>query len=303
MIGDRDLRRSELLQLLGKLPDMTPGVKTIARKSESTDRYLLENLLLDLNGLEPVPATFVAPQDVPPPWPTILYNHAHGGKYEIGKEELLSGRPALQPVPYAAALAAQGYAVLAIDHWGFGERATRSESEIFKEMLWHGRVMWGMMVYDSLRAVEYLVSRADVDAARLGTLGLSMGSTMAWWVAALEPRIKVCIDLCCLTDFEALIAAGGLDLHSIYYYVPGLLNHFTTAEINRLIIPRAHLSLAGNLDPLTPPDGLDRIDRELKGAYAAAGRPEGWQLRRYDVGHVETADMRQAVLSFLGGFL
>ena len=70
------------------------------------------------------------------------------------------------------------------------------------KMLWEGQVMWGMMVYDSLRAIDYLVSRPDVDAARVATLGLSMGSTMAWWVAALDTRIKVCVDICCLTDFH-----------------------------------------------------------------------------------------------------
>ena len=56
-------------------------------------------------------------------------------------------------------------------------------------MLWHGQVMWGMMVYDSIRAVDYLVSRDDVDPGRIATMGISMGSTMAWWAAALDTRI------------------------------------------------------------------------------------------------------------------
>ena len=94
-----------------------------------------------------------------------------------------------------------------------------------------------MMVYDSLKAIDYLVQREDVDPARIGTLGLSMGSTMAWWVAALDTRVKVCIDLCCLTDYQALMEARGLDGHGIYYYVPSLLKYFTTAEINALIVP------------------------------------------------------------------
>ena len=193
--------------------------------------------------------------------------------------------------------------MLAIDAWGFGGRYTRTESSIFKEMLWKGQVMWGMMVYDSLRAVDYLVSRADVDAARIGTLGMSMGSTMAWWVAALDPRVRVCVDICCLTDFDALIESGGLDGHGIYYYVPRLLNHFTTAQINALIAPRPHLGLAGNRDPLTPPQGLDRIDAELKQVYAEAGAPEAWQMLRYEVPHVETQEMRQAILAFLQRWL
>jgi len=142
-----------------------------------------------------------------------------------------------------------------------------------------------------------------VAVLELGTLGMSMGSTMAWWLAALDPRIKVCVDICCLTDYEALIAAGGLDGHGIYYYVPSLLKHFSTSQINALIAPRPHLSLAGELDPLTPPAGLERIDRELRPVYAALGASEAWQLRRYASGHQETPAMRAAVLAFLEKWL
>jgi dienelactone hydrolase len=200
-------------------------------------------------------------------------------------------------------LAENGFAALCVDTWAFGERRGRSESEIFKHMLWHGQVMWGMMVYDSLRAVDYLASRPDLDVGRLATLGISMGSTMAWWVAALDTRIKVCVDLCCMTDFEALTQSRGLDGHGIYYYVPSLLKHFTTAQINALIAPRPHLCLAGNYDLLTPPEGLDRIDAELVDVYSAEGAPEAWRMVRYEIGHLETAAMRAEVVSFLSHWL
>jgi dienelactone hydrolase len=195
-----------------------------------------------------------------------------------------------------------GYAALSIDHWAFGERQGRSESEIFKQMLWEGQVLWGMMVYDSLRAVDYLSTREDVDRDRLGSMGMSMGSTMSWWVAALDTRIKVCVDICCLTDYEALIESRGLDFHALYYYVPRLLKDFTTARINALIAPRPHLSLAGNYDPLTPPSGLDRIDLELRAVYEAKGVADAWRLVRYPVGHLETA-VRKEVLLFLKQWL
>jgi len=132
---------------------------------------------------------------------------------------------------------------------------------------------------------------------------MSMGSTMAWWLGALDTRIKTVVDICCLTDFHALIDARGLDGHGIYYYVPGLLRQFTTAGINALIAPRPHLSLAGNLDPLTPPAGLDRIDRELKGLYSAQRAPDAWRLVRSDTGHFETARMRAEALAFLEKWL
>ena len=194
-------------------------------------------------------------------------------------------------------------AALAIDHWGFGERRGRTESEIFKQMLWSGQVLWGMMVYDSLRAIEYLTTRDDLDAKRIGTLGLSMGATMAWWTAALEPRIRVCVDLCCMTDFQSLIATQWLDGHGIYYYVPRLLKYFTTSQINALIAPRPHLSLNGKYDRLTPPDGLERIDAELRKVYADMGAKDAWRMVVSDSGHFETAAMRSEVVSFLKKWL
>jgi dienelactone hydrolase len=160
-----------------------------------------------------------------------------------------------------------------------------------------------MMVYDALRALDYLASRPEVDPARLGTLGLSMGSTLAWWLAALDTRVLACADLCCLTDYQALLDNGGLDLHGLYYYVPSLLKHFTTAGINALIAPRPHLSLAGRFDPLTPPEGLERIDAELHQVYAGYGASEAWQLVTSDSGHFETPAMRIAVLDFLHKWL
>jgi dienelactone hydrolase len=299
---DKDERRRQLFALLGDLPDRSRPIAASQIGQEDRPSYVLEKWVLDLNGIEPVPAYFARPRGQGERRAAILYNHAHGGKYEMGKEEIL-GRSGLQSPPYAEVLAQRGYAVLCIDAWAFGERRGRTESEIFKEMLWKGQVMWGMMVYDSLRAVDYMCSRPDVDASRLGTMGISMGSTMAWWLAALDTRIQVCVDLCCLTDFQALIASRGLDGHGIYYYVPGLLKHFTTAQINALIAPRAHLSLAGNYDRLTPPAGLDRIDAELRQVYAAEGAPQAWKLLRYDSGHFESAAMRAEVLSFLEEWL
>ena len=293
---DRDL----LYSLLGDLPDRDSDIACNVIDIEECPHYHLERLILDLNGLEPVPAYFVRPLDpTTPRCPTILYSHAHGDNYTIGKEELLASRPELHKTPYAEDLTQRGYAVLAIDHWNFGERRGRTESELFKEFLWKGQVLFGMMVYDSVRALDYLVSRPDVDSGRIGALGMSMGSTLSWWTAALDERIAAVAEICCLTDFHSLIARRALDGHGIYYYIPGLLKHFTTAKIQALICPRPHLSIAGDLDPLTPPEGLDQIDRQMKQLYAHAGVPADWRLSRYKVGHLETTQMRFEVLDFL----
>jgi dienelactone hydrolase len=292
-------RRALLYRLLGDLPSLKHPITVKSQAIEQHRSYVLEKLVLDLNGVEPVPAYFVKPRGAQGKLPAVLYHHAHGGDYALGKDELIKGRDLLQQPPYAELLTSLGYCALCTDTWVFGERAKRTEMDTFKEMLWNGQVLWGMMVYDSIRAMDYLLGRPEVDTGRTAVLGLSMGSTMAWWQAALDQRVKVCIDICCLTDFKALIATDNLKGHGIYYYVPSLLKHFSAAQINALIAPRPHLSLAGNLDPLTPPQGLDVIDRELKQVYARMGHPEAWKLLRWDVGHSETAAMRSEIVSFL----
>ncbi|MDZ7371502.1 MAG: acetylxylan esterase, partial [candidate division KSB1 bacterium] len=249
-------QRQLLYRLLGDLPKRNRPIEAQVIAAEKREHYYLEKLQLDLNGEEIVPAYFVKPLNAEGSLPTVLFNHSHGGKYYLGKDELLLGNSYMASPPYAEELTRLGYAALAIDHWLFGERSGREEIDLFKETLWRGQVLWGKMVYDSLRAIDYLHTRKDVDISRLATLGMSMGSTMAWWVAALDERIKVCIDICCLTDFDALIQHRGLKGHGIYYYVPGLLKHFSTSDINRLIAPRPHLALAGRKDELTPIDGL-----------------------------------------------
>lgn len=296
-------RRQQLFSLLGDLPPRDRPVAATLIKREERPAYTLEVLELDLNGIEPVPAYFTHPHQVNGRAPAVLYNHAHGGDYVLGKDEYLTGRSALQSPPYAELLASLGVCGLCIDTWNFGERRGRSESELFKDLLWQGQVLWGLMVYDNLKATDYLLTRPEVDGAHLASIGLSMGSTMAWWHAALDERIAVCIDLCCLTDFQALRETRNLDGHGLYYYVPSLLKHFTTAEINALICPRPHLSLAGNWDRLTPPQGLDRVDAALTQVYAEAGVPERWKLVRSNTGHFETHAMRAEIIRYLRQFL
>ncbi len=299
---DEAKSREYLWSLLGTLPSRDRPISADCLAVFERDGYIVEHLLLELNGIEPVPAYFTTPKVRTGPLPTVLYNHASGA-YEIGKQELLSGRPALTDPPYGKVLADLGIQALAIDSWAWGERRGRPESQLAKAMLWQGKSLWGMMVFDSVRAMDYLITRSDVIPGKIATMGLSMGSTMAWWTAALDPRIWLTIDLCCLTDFHTLIEMQGLDGHGLYYYVPGLLQHFSTADINRLIAPRPHLSLNGIYDPLTPELGLMRIDKQLCRVYGDMGASTAWKLFRSSTGHFETRAMRREVIAWLKRWL
>ncbi len=299
-------RRKELWSLLGDLPwDHQPGEPRLVR-TEKGPGYTLEHLVLDLNGHDPAPALLLLPDKRPPKAPGLLYMHWHGGDYDTGKQELLVGRKVLPA--YAPVFAEKGIVALAVDAWGFGERKRNADGFVgqeddFKEMLLRGQVLWGRMVFDEHRALDYLLSRDEVDSQRIGAFGISMGSSKAWWLAALDERIKLCIDLCCLTDLEELIRAGGLSHHGIYYYVPRLLEHFQTAEINELIVPRPRLSLNGRRDALTPPAGVEKVRRHLLPLYEKHGREEDCRIELFNCGHEETPEMRALVLEWLDRYL
>jgi hypothetical protein len=294
-------RRQELWELLGDLPPRNRDISAKTLATEKGDGYTLEHLELDLNGLEPVPALLLVPDRRRERAPGLVYIHAHGGTYELGKEELVRGRAVLPA--YAPVCAEKGIVTLAIDSWCFSQRqhkqdGRQGETDTFKEMLWRGRVLWGMMMYDEVQAVSYLSGRPEVDPQRIGAFGLSMGSTKAWWLAALDPRVKLCVDLCCLTDYEELIKIDNLRGHGIYYFVPRLLKHFQAQDINELIVPRPHLSLNGRQDRLTPPAGVERIRDHLLPLYRAHGREQDCRIELFDCGHLETPEMRAIVLEW-----
>ena len=137
-------RRADLWDLLGDLPwQHEPRPPKLVR-TEEHDGYTLERLVLDLNGIEPVPALLLIPKVLQHPAPGALFIHWHAGMYDLGKEQLLKGT-SVQPA-YAPVFAEMGIVTLAIDSWCFGERqhdtdGHRGEEDAFKLMLWRGQVL------------------------------------------------------------------------------------------------------------------------------------------------------------------
>jgi hypothetical protein len=295
-------QREALWALLGDLPVPRPPSPAKLIRSEKHDGYTLERLLLDLNGVEPVPALLLIPDRRADSAPGLLFIHWHGGMYDLGKEQLLRGT-SVQPA-YAPICAELGLVTLAIDSWCFGERkhdadGQKGEHDAFKLMLWRGQTLWGMMMFDELQALNYLAARPEVDPKCLGAFGMSMGATKAWWLAALDPRVALTIDLCCLTDYQSLIDTAGLHGHGVYYFVPSLLKRFDTSAINELIVPRRRISLNGRHDPLTPPAGVEKIRDHLYPLYRSHGREADCRIELFDCGHEETPEMRALVVDWL----
>ncbi len=234
----------------------------------------------------------------------MLYAHAHGGRFEIGKNELIAGRPSLQSPPLGIALAEAGYHVVCWDARSFGERRSMLQGSWTKAALWQGRAPWGLMLGDAERVLAWALAQDDVDPARAGVIGLSMGALLALWLAAIDRRLRVCVELCCLANIRDLMASGDHDRHAPYFMVPGWLEHGDSLELCRMIAPRPHLVCAGARDLLTPATLLATIDRAMTELYATTIHSDHWRmLVDTKTGHQETPEHRAAVLGFLQQFL
>ena len=150
-----------------------------------------------------------------------------------------------------------------------------------------------MMLRDEQIALDYLVSRPEVDPQRIGAQGMSMGSTRAWWLAAIDDRVKAIVGVACFTRYEDLIAIRALRAHGIYYFVPGLLKHFDTEGVMALVAPRPFLALTGDRDAGSPPEGMKTLEKILSGFYELYGKPDSFRSIVYpETGHVYTDDMK-----------
>jgi dienelactone hydrolase len=304
----RQAVRRQLSELLGKLPPRpaVPEVKTLERKERGACR--VEKFEFDNGAGATVLGYLVVPSSLPGRAPAILYCHWHGGEYAIGKEELF--RQDHTPAEPALTLAARGFVVLGIDAYCFGERSGQGpggpgekggaeEMSASKFNLWVGRSLWGMILRDDLMALDYLLSRPEVDPERVGVTGISMGATRTWWLMALDERLKAGVAVACLTRYEDLIRHEQLKAHGIYYFVPGMLNRFDTEAVVSLIAPRPVLFLTGDQDAGSPVDGIRKIEAVVGQVYQLYGQPDRFVNVVYPgVGHAYTPDMWQRMLEW-----
>jgi len=268
--------------------------------SQRFEDYVVEDLRI-AGRTEPIQATLTRPTETDTPRPAVLYCHAHGKRHDIGRKELLDGRPSLAAPPYGPLLAQRGYVALCLEMAPFGARATTSEESLSKALLWHGRTLFGAMLSELSMGVDVLSQRADVDAGRIATLGLSMGGTHAYWLAALDPRVCAAAHLCCFASLGALVESGAHDLHGgPYMTVPGLLRHGDMGDVAGLVAPRPQLIGVGLEDALTPEPAFAAAHDQVRDSYRAAGAEDRLTtVIETASGHQETDAMRRAVLSFL----
>jgi len=299
--NQRPALRRALWQRLGDLPPLFSPQVTILQRTEH-DGYIVEKLVFDNGAGALVYGYFLLPLHHTGPLPAVIYEHLHGGKYDLGKEELFVER--VPGITVGAALVRAGFAVLAMDAYCFGERQTQGpggdtytgaavEQAHFKHFLWQGSTLWGMMVRDDLLALNYLVTRPEVDASRIGVTGISLGASRTTWLAALDDRPQVIVPVAQMTRYHEFAQAGYYNYHSVYYYIPGILKSGIDMEhLAALAAPRRQAILIGDADPLSPFEGVKRVRAYIEKIYDlyGAGAQLTFQIE-HGVAHEYTQSM------------
>lgn len=303
--SDRDATRKELLALLGKLPPRPDPRKvrvTSRERRERREGYTLERFEFH-NGVDMVvPGLLLIPDGLK--GPTIIGLHGHAST----KESVCTDESKMQCI--GPEMVRKGYVVAAIDAYfngervGHGPRGAREskipqESSLFKLNLWLGRILWGMMLRDEQCLIDYLETRPEVDAARIGATGISMGCVRGSLLMAIDDRIAAHVGVACFTRYQNLIAHGRLNSHAVYFYVPGMLAHFDTEAMYALCAPRPMLMLSGEEEGLAPVSGIEVLERKLGRIYGLYDKPENFRSIIYKgTGHEYLPEMKSEMIDW-----
>lgn len=194
-------KRAQILegmqQAMGQLPAHTglPPFDIQITDSLPADHYTRLTISFTVAANERLPAYLYIPHQhgAPKKLPAMLALHPTS---DLGKQ-VVDGQSSLPNRAYAKELARRGYVVIAPDYPGMGD-LTAYDFE-------GDRYQSGTMkaIFDHMRCVDLLQSRADVDPERIGVIGHSLGGHNAMFVGAFDTRLKVIVSSCGWTLMDA----------------------------------------------------------------------------------------------------
>ena len=289
--------REKLLQCLGGSWPEPCELRPMTRDTTPMDGYRIESLTYEVEPGDRVPALLLVPDgvDAANPAPAIAIWHQHNGQWDLGKSE--PGGLAGNPMHHTGvALAKEGYVVLCPDALCFEERQNEHlsggsfERFEFLRYVVAGKCLAWKNILDMRRAIDYLCSRPEVCADRLGCYGHSMGSTHTWLVGPWEQRLSCLVGNCCLPTYAAIHRTHLL--HCFPNFIPGWLQYGDTPDIAGLIAPRAlHLNF-GVLDGGSPIHEVREGIKTISNTYQKADAADrfSWYIEE-DAGHVLSEEM------------
>lgn len=286
--------RGDLKRLLGPFPARCP-LDAVRLGAVDCGSYVRETIEYAVEADERIKCFVLVPKHIDRTVPAIFAHHQHASQFHLGKSEVvgLEGDP---NQAYASELAERGYVVIAPDALGFEERNWSNPhgyAEYFElaTRLVQGKTLLSKCLHDISVALDYLMTRSEIDPLRIGFIGHSYGGKMAIWASALDNRIRASVSNCgCVSYKQSLVRDTGVQME---FCLPGVLQFGDVEDIVRLVSPRALLLQATSEDVWSR--GASAIFEHAVSAF-----PEGkLQLRCWPGGHVFTQEMRQAAYQFL----
>jgi dienelactone hydrolase len=235
------------------------------------------------------------------PCPAVIVHHQHNGRFEFGKMEPcgLAGDPR-QAI--AVDLVQRGNIVACPDALCFGERQVFfGEKYTGMLMLMLNRTLNFKYIWDVSRLIDYLVTRSDVNASRIGIAGHSLGGQMAVWCAVYDSRIKVILSNCGVGKIDgnnSILEEGSIQNYA--FYIPGIVKlNVKMEEIVGLIGNRSLFLAAGTEDYGLPINGVAEIHNWLEEKYAYYSHSGNIITLRFIGGHMLPTDIKSRMYSFL----
>jgi dienelactone hydrolase len=334
--------RGKLLELLHYAPPpCDPRPETLDRVDRG--EYVEEKVAFNTTPDIRVPACVLVPKKAPRRAPAIVAVHDHGGFYMWGKEKLIARddeHPVLADFKrqyyagrsIASDLARAGYVVAVIDmlYWGerrlvladdppdwrerprsltperieaFNRRASENEQLLGRTIYSAGFTWSGVMFWDDVRTVDYLLTRPDVDPDRIGCAGLSLGGVRSMHLAALDERIKVAVVVGWMTSFPPQLRRHVRNTIGFTKLVPGLYRYLDYPDVASLAMPTPMLVINGSRDALFEPSAVRASFEKLEACYRKAGVPDRLRTRLYDTPHEFNAEMQAEAWSWLARHL
>jgi dienelactone hydrolase len=289
--------RRKLIELLGGFPSTHAALQTQTLEKKKFNDYTREKIVFQSRDNLSVFGYLLLPEKTSSQVPAIVCLPGHGrgcddivGIAENGQQrETKSGYErdfALQAVDH-------GYGAFAIEQLAFGCRrddASRKKGAgqsscqpAAGAALLFGQTMIGWRVWDVMRAIDYLLTRSEIDSSRIATMGISGGGTVSLFSAALDERIKVGVVSGYFNTFRDSILSLS---HCIDNYVPGILNYIEMYDLAGLVAPRGLFIESGERDPIFPIHGSRAAVRKAQDIYSVFGAPDKIGHEVFDDEHV-----------------
>jgi len=270
--------------------------QTVVEESVELPDHRRDQLVLRAKGFPPLPVYLLSPKTAGnKPRPAVLAIHGHGPfGYETvaGRDDLPGVAEDIEKLnyDYGRQLARRGYVVAVPCLTPFGRRLGDKKrygnqdpcAVTFVRMQLLGRVLMAENLRDCLWAFEMLARNKQVDAKRMGCVGLSYGGRMTMLTSSLEPRIRVASISGALNVMQERIMkrySCGAQV------IPGLLKYGDVPEISSLIAPRHCVWEIGSKDRLIVAGWKDKAIDRIKRAYQAAGAADHLLVDRFEGGH------------------